>query len=159
VIAARRVKIIDFSAQLTCVFWWWFGRELVFELSWVVRENWMIRRVWVWWFWKLCFDSLDELAIASNHTKFSYHFYTKHHQTFLFNPTSNQKFHRSPKATLQKNHINIHQPLPHLTQTIPGEIQQGKGLMRPISRDIYRPALRRLQDFGIHATTKTINQP
>uniref|UniRef100_A0A914Z7W2 Saccharopine dehydrogenase (NAD(+), L-glutamate-forming) n=1 Tax=Panagrolaimus superbus TaxID=310955 RepID=A0A914Z7W2_9BILA len=35
-----------------------------------------------------------------------------------------------------------------------GEIQR-KGMIRPIFKEVYRPALRRLQDFGITATTKT----
>uniref|UniRef100_A0A7E4ULH5 Saccharopine dehydrogenase n=1 Tax=Panagrellus redivivus TaxID=6233 RepID=A0A7E4ULH5_PANRE len=34
-----------------------------------------------------------------------------------------------------------------------GEIQR-KGMIRPIFKEVYRPALRRLQDFGITATTK-----
>ncbi|KAI1715545.1 saccharopine dehydrogenase NADP binding domain-containing protein [Ditylenchus destructor] len=34
-----------------------------------------------------------------------------------------------------------------------GEIQR-KGMLRPISREVYRPVLKRLQDFGIKATTK-----
>ena len=35
-----------------------------------------------------------------------------------------------------------------------GEIQR-KGMIRPIFKEVYRPALRRLQDYGITATTKT----
>ncbi|CAD5225372.1 unnamed protein product [Bursaphelenchus xylophilus] len=34
-----------------------------------------------------------------------------------------------------------------------GEIQR-KGMIRPTTKEIYRPALKRLQDFGIRATTK-----
>jgi hypothetical protein len=43
-----------------------------------------------------------------------------------------------------------------LPYVIIGEIQK-KGLLRPLSRDIYRPALKRLQDFGIEANT-TVTQ-
>ena len=35
-----------------------------------------------------------------------------------------------------------------------GEIQR-KGMIRPVFKEVYRPALRRLQDFGIHPITKT----
>lgn len=34
-----------------------------------------------------------------------------------------------------------------------GEIQR-KGMLRPVFKEVYRPALKRLQDFGIRATTK-----
>lgn len=34
-----------------------------------------------------------------------------------------------------------------------GEIQR-KGMIRPVTKEVYRPALKRLQDFGIKATTK-----
>lgn len=34
-----------------------------------------------------------------------------------------------------------------------GEIQR-HGMLRPISKEVYRPGLQRLQDFGIKANTK-----
>lgn len=36
-----------------------------------------------------------------------------------------------------------------------GEIQR-HGMLRPISKEIYRPVLQRLQDFGIKANKKVI---
>ncbi|KAI6224429.1 hypothetical protein M3Y99_01399800 [Aphelenchoides fujianensis] len=39
-----------------------------------------------------------------------------------------------------------------------GEIQR-RGMLRPISKEVYRPALKRLQDFGIRATNKVFQSP